>query len=103
MGTAKYFQQVSSKRFFVEPHIRSFAQFETWSGKRVLEVGCGIGTDAAEFARAGADYTGIELSKASLELAQQRFSVEALTGTFIEANACPSKGHLFTILRLRLP
>ena len=30
----------------VEPHIPAFADFAYWKGKRVLEIGCGIGTDA---------------------------------------------------------
>jgi SAM-dependent methyltransferase len=87
IGSRDYFDQVEARKYMVEPHIPSFAEFERWKGKRVLEIGCGIGTDAVNFARAGADYTGIELSAESLELAKTRFQVYGLNGRFIVGNA----------------
>jgi len=87
VGTREYFDQVEARKYLVEPHIPFFAQFQRWAGKRVLEIGCGIGTDAVNFARAGADYTAIELSAASLALTRQRFEAFDLTGTFYHANA----------------
>ena len=87
IGTRDYFDEVEARKYRVEPHIPEFAQFPRWAGKRVLEVGCGLGTDAVNFARAGAEYTGVELSTKSLELAVQRFEVFGLTGTLREANA----------------
>jgi 2-polyprenyl-3-methyl-5-hydroxy-6-metoxy-1,4-benzoquinol methylase len=86
-GTRQYFDEVEARKYFVEPHIPGFAQFERWRGKRVLEIGCGIGTDATNFARAGADYTGVELSEVSLELTRKRFQVFGLNGTFHHCNA----------------
>ena len=45
-GTAEFFREVSERRYRVEPHIAEFAGFHLWAGKRVLEIGCGIGSDA---------------------------------------------------------
>ena len=74
-GTLEFFQEVSSRRYRVEPHIPEFAGFHLWQGKRVLEIGPGIGSDAAEFARAGAEYYAIDYSESSVELARKRFDI----------------------------
>jgi SAM-dependent methyltransferase len=87
VGSREYFDEVEQRKHFVEHHIPGFAQFDRWAGKRVLEVGCGIGTAAVNFARCGADYTGVELSKASLELTHQRFQVYGLKGRLLLCNA----------------
>ena len=58
VGSKEYFDEVEARKYFVEPHIPGFAEFERWRGKRVLEVGCGIGTDSINFARAGAELDG---------------------------------------------
>jgi SAM-dependent methyltransferase len=94
IGSREYFDEVEARKHFVEPHIPGFAQFERWAGKRVLEVGCGIGTAAVNFVRCGADYTGVELSKASLELTQKRFDVYGLKGRLIVCNAEQLSRHL---------
>ena len=69
VGTREYFDDVETRKYFVEPHIPLFAEFERWRGKRVLEIGCGIGTDTIGFARHGAFVTAVELSKNSMEIA----------------------------------
>ncbi len=86
VGTKEYFDQVEARRYFVEPHIPAFADFERWRGKKVLEIGCGIGTDAINFARAGADVTVVELSKESLDLCRRRFRLFGLDANFYLGN-----------------
>jgi SAM-dependent methyltransferase len=78
IGTREYFDEVEARKYFVEPHIPRFAQFERWQGKRVLEIGCGIGTDTINFARHGALVAAVELSEKSLEIARQRAEVYGL-------------------------
>lgn len=78
IGTRQYFDEVETRKYFVEPHIPKFAEFEKWQGKKVLEIGCGIGTDTINFARAGAKVTAVDISEKSLDLAKQRAQVYSL-------------------------
>ena len=87
IGTKEYFNEVERKKFFVEPHILKFTYFPSCEGKKVLEIGCGLATVGANFAFHGADYTGVELSEESLELAKKRFEVFEQTGKFYSGNA----------------
>jgi SAM-dependent methyltransferase len=87
VGTREYFDEVEARRYANEPHNYTFPEFSKWKGKRVLEIGCGIGTDATNFARAGANYTGVDLSIESIKIAKQRFDVFGLKGEFFECNA----------------
>jgi 2-polyprenyl-3-methyl-5-hydroxy-6-metoxy-1,4-benzoquinol methylase len=89
VGTRQYFDEVEQRKYVVEPHIPAFAEFPRWAGKRVLEIGCGIGTDTMNFARAGAKVTAVDLSPRSLQIARQRAEVFGLTDRiqFVEANA----------------
>jgi 2-polyprenyl-3-methyl-5-hydroxy-6-metoxy-1,4-benzoquinol methylase len=89
IGTREYFDQVEARKYFVESHIPQFADFERWRGKKVLEIGCGIGTDTINFARHGAQVTAVDLTEKSLALAKQRAQVFGLEDRirFIQANA----------------
>ena len=87
IGTKEYFNEVEKKKFFVEPHILKFTYFPSCEGKKVLEIGCGLATVGANFSFHGADYTGVELSEESLELAKKRFEVFEQTGKFYSGNA----------------
>ncbi len=89
VGTKKYFDEVEKRKYFIEPHIPEFAQFSKWKGKKVLEIGCGIGTDTINFARAGAKVTAVEISRKSLNLAKKRAKVYGLENRvkFYLANA----------------
>jgi 2-polyprenyl-3-methyl-5-hydroxy-6-metoxy-1,4-benzoquinol methylase len=78
VGTREYFEQVEARKYFVEPHIPGFAEFEKWRGKKVLEIGCGIGTDTVSFAKAGAQVTTVDLSEMSMALARKRAEVFGL-------------------------
>jgi SAM-dependent methyltransferase len=85
-GTKEYFDDVEARKYLVEPHIPGFADYPRWARKKVLDIGCGIGTMAVGFARAGADFTGVDLSKVSVDIAKQRFEVYGLDGKFAVGN-----------------
>lgn len=78
IGTKKYFEEIERRKYSEEPHIPKFAEFEKWQGKKVLEIGCGIGTDTINFAKAGAQVTAMDISENSLEIAKQRAKVYGL-------------------------
>ena len=89
VGTREYFDEVEWRKYFVEPHIPGFAQFERWKGKKVLEIGCGIGTDTINFARHGAQVTAVDVSEKALEVARSRARVFGMEERirFLQGNA----------------
>ena len=86
-GTRLFYERVEEHRYSTEWHIPEAADFQGARGKRVLEIGCGLGTDGAQFARAGALYTGVDLTEAAVELARRRFELFGLKGDFRTADA----------------
>ena len=72
LGTREDFDEHARARYTLEPYIRDFAGFGRAAGKRVLEIGVGMGADYLEWLKVGALATGVDLSSASLERARQR-------------------------------
>ena len=84
----RYFEEISEQRYGRrEWHIPIVAQFESFRGKKVLEIGCGIATDGLEFARHGANYVGTDLTPHAIDLARERFALFSVQGRFEVANA----------------
>jgi ubiquinone/menaquinone biosynthesis C-methylase UbiE len=86
-GTRKFYELVEAHRYTKEWHIPIAADFKSARGLKVLEIGCGLGTDGAQFANAGAYYTGVDLTEAAVELARKRFETFGVPGNFQTADA----------------
>ena len=87
IGTPEFFASLEAHRYRKEWHIPVAANFAATRGLKVLEIGCGMGTDGAQFAKAGADYTGVDLTEAAIELACKRFALSHLNGEFRVSDA----------------
>ena len=86
-GSRRFYELVDEHRYEKEWHIPVAAGFGGACGLRVLEIGCGLGSDGAQFANAGADYTGVDLTEAAVALAKKRFELFDLRGEFRTADA----------------
>jgi 2-polyprenyl-3-methyl-5-hydroxy-6-metoxy-1,4-benzoquinol methylase len=61
--------------------------FERLKGRRVLEIGCGMGLHTELLVRAGAHVTSVDLSPRSVEATSRRLTLKGLTATVIQADA----------------
>jgi len=86
-GSKAFYDEVEAARYRAEPFIVGFAEFEHWRGKRVLEVGVGLGTDFVNFARAGAELTGVDLTEAAVAAVRRRLELEQLEAHLEVADA----------------
>jgi ubiquinone/menaquinone biosynthesis C-methylase UbiE len=82
-----YMAETARLRYQLEPHIPGIARFTAFRNRDVLEIGCGIGADAASFAAAGARYTGVDVSSESVKVANERLRIQELSGSVLVANA----------------
>jgi SAM-dependent methyltransferase len=80
VGTLEFFDDLDEYRFDKLRYLPRLVDFGGFAGRRLLEVGCGIGTDLVRFARGGARVTGVDLAERSIELADANFAVHGLGG-----------------------
>jgi len=75
------------RRYELEPIIGEFAQFESAAGKKVLEIGVGLGADHQRFAQAGARLTGIDLTARAVEHTRRRLALFGLDSALSTGDA----------------
>lgn len=69
-----YWERVDANRYDrYAPWMRETMGFDRYPGKRVLEVGFGLGSDLMQFARGGSEVYGVDLTPRHVELASRRF------------------------------
>jgi len=77
-GTKEFYAALEKDRNEKEPFISEYARFKEQRGKSVLEIGFGAGSDFINFARHGADLTGIDLTDKGASLVKKRLALEDL-------------------------
>jgi len=86
--TLEWFREVERYRYVdYAPWMPELMEFDKHGDEKVLEIGGGIGTDLAQFARHGAHATDIDLSQGHLKLAEENFRLRGLQGQFIHQDA----------------
>jgi ubiquinone/menaquinone biosynthesis C-methylase UbiE len=87
-GSKEYFEIILAAR---RKYIYYFPSMTEWlngsPSKKLLEIGCGMGTDALVFAQQGFSITGIDLSPVHIDLADKLFTLYSLPGNFLKGNA----------------
>ena len=83
----EYFWDIERQRYELQPHILDIISKIDWRGKRVLEIGSGVGTDARNIIDKGAAYTGINVDLGSTEATSQALRVFSLPGIALQCNA----------------
>lgn len=86
-GSPGFFADLDQYHFEKLHHLLRLVNFEGYRGKRVLDVGCGAGTDLVRFARAGAIVSGVDLSAAAVDLARANVAQQGLEADIREADA----------------
>lgn len=85
-GTPEFFRDLDQYHFEKLHHLLRLVRFDGYQGKRVLDVGCGAGTDLVRFARGGALVSGVDLSGSAIALARQNFAQHGLDADLREAD-----------------
>lgn len=78
VGTKAFFQELEAYRFAKLHYLPHLVDFSSFCGKRVLEVGCGLGIDLIQFARGGAIVTGVDIAEVAIRLARNFFEQNGL-------------------------
>src|ERR1043165_8378645 len=87
-GTREFFDEVERHRYQeYAPWMTEVMGFSDFGGQRLLEVGCGMGTDLLQFARACANVTGVDLTQRSVETSRHHLELWGQTGDFALTDA----------------
>jgi len=100
-GSREFFDAVERHRYSeYAPWMPEVMGFDQFKGARLLEVGCGMGTDLLQFARGGAKVTGIDLTPRSIEISRRHFEVYGQCGEFAisDCEKLPFKSESFDVV-----
>ncbi|MHB8473040.1 MAG: class I SAM-dependent methyltransferase [Gammaproteobacteria bacterium] len=76
-----FFEQIEADRYKHQSHILTVLDKIDWQGRKVLEIGTGVGTDARQLISRGAEYFGINVDEGSCQMTRQALDVFGLPGT----------------------
>ena len=82
VGSREFFEETEAYRFEKLHYLPHRVDFPGYAGKRVLDVGCGLGNDLSRFARGGAQVLGVDLSEGAVALSRENFAQRGLDGEF---------------------
>ncbi|NJO33950.1 MAG: class I SAM-dependent methyltransferase [Rhodospirillales bacterium] len=86
-NTVAYFDAVEADRYAQQGWQHDYFRYRDFVGKKVLEVGVGQGTDLMQFARAGAECYGADITQNHLSLTQKNFDLRGNRVELHEADA----------------
>lgn len=86
-GSPAWFKRIEDYRYAIEPFIPALVPFSEYKDKKVLEVGVGAGTDHLQWARAGADCYGVDLTDAAIETTRRHLACYGLSSKLQRTNA----------------
>jgi ubiquinone/menaquinone biosynthesis C-methylase UbiE len=78
VGTKGFFIDLDDYRFDKLRYLPQVVDFNAYRGKKILEIGCGVGIDLIRFAIGGAQVTGVDLAQQSISLAKKNFEHNGL-------------------------
>ncbi len=96
----EWFEKVEHHRYQLEPFIHSVAQFTRHHGKKLLEVGVGAGTDHLQWARAGLDCYGVDLTDEAIGTTRHRLEIYGLHSNLqrVDAETLPFENNSFDMV-----
>jgi len=83
----EFFLEVERERYRLQSHIAGIIDAIDWRGKRVLEIGTGVGTDARRIIGRGGIYTGINIDAGSTQATATALHSFGLPGAVLQADA----------------
>lgn len=87
-GSTEFFREVDRVRYDeYAPWMGSAIPFRESAGRRVLEIGCGMGTDLARFARNGATTFALDLTPRHLAITRARLAGEGFVPRLVRGDA----------------
>jgi ubiquinone/menaquinone biosynthesis C-methylase UbiE len=87
-GSLEFFDVIAHSRYAVtDQWMKRIIDFDTSKGKRLLEIGHGIGTDLLSFCEGGAEVYGIDFTEEHHRLAKSNFALHGKTGVFKRCDA----------------
>lgn len=86
-GERFYYDEIAVDRYSHQGHINHIMDWVDWDGKKVLEVGTGVGTDARNMIGRGGVYQGINVDQGSVDTTAKALEVYGLSGDVMQCSA----------------